>query len=416
MIDSLKENYTGKQLFLLVLIISMVYGVSVGIRMNYGIILKAFNEGAHIPYDIISFVMAVGELTYGLTAPLFGLLAMKKSNAFVLKLGLILLGSGIILTGIFRNPYLLVISIGLILSGGTGALSFGLVMGAVAPYIGESKAATISGIINSSSGIGSSFMSVFLASLFSHFSILESMLILSVPVVLLFPTIQWLFKFLKKKKAEDTSEDIENLNEQSKEKKAKLSVRIPIKDFNYLALIIGFGTCGFHMSIFQNHLYSQAMSYGLSYAEAAVAYTAFGITIMIGAFIAGVLCDHYKIKNVLGSVYALRVVTVAVFMFLMPKTLWAVIVFAIFFGLTGDSTITPTSEIVRREYGVERLGFLYGMTFVGHQIGAFISTWLTGILYTMYGNYVLIWSIDIVLCAIAATASYCIRANKKTTL
>ena len=46
-----------------------------------------------------------------------------------------------------------------------------------------------------------------------------------------------------------------------------------------------------------------------------------------------------------------------------------VFLFIVILGMTGDATVTPTSEIVSRRFGPESLGFLFGITFVGHQIG-----------------------------------------------
>ena len=93
----------------------LLFGLSLGIRMNYGILLNAYADYAGLPYGKISLVVAIGELVYGLTQPLFGILAIC-------------------------------------LSAGTGAVCFGIVMGAITPFIPKSKAGRM-GIINASSGL-----------------------------------------------------------------------------------------------------------------------------------------------------------------------------------------------------------------------------------------------------------------------
>ena len=62
-----------------------------------------------------------------------------------------------------------------------------------------------------------------------------------------------------------------------------------------------------------------------------------------------------------------------------PKTLVTMLLFALIMGMSGDATVTPTSEIVSRRFGAEAMGFLFGITFVCHQVGAFLSSWLGGI-------------------------------------
>ena len=95
----------------------------------------------------------------------------------------------------------------------------------------------------------------------------------------------------------------------------------------------------------------------------------------------------------------------------MPKTIPFIILFVLILGLTGDATVTPTSEIISRRFGPATMGFLFGITFVCHQIGGFISSWLGGILINSYGNYHMIWYIDIATCALAAFVSYRIKVK-----
>ena len=132
---------------------------------------------------------------------------------------------------------------------------------------------------------------------------------------------------------------------------------------------------------------------------------------MLGSVLCGLLCQRLPLRTVLGSLYGIRAVMVAIFLFLMPKTVVSVLVLIIVLGLTGDATVTPTSEIVSRRFGPASLGFLFGMTFVCHQIGGFLSSWLGGVLISTQGNYNTIWMVDVVLCAVAALASYRIRRN-----
>lgn len=50
-----------------------------------------------------------------------------------------------------------------------------------------------------------------------------------------------------------------------------------------------------------------------------------------------------------------------------------------------------------------------GLLFFAHQIGGFLSAYLGGLSYQLFGNYTLIWLIDVILCLVASLASYLIR-------
>lgn len=151
------------------------------------------------------------------------------------------------------------------------------------------------------------------------------------------------------------------------------------------------------------------ISYGIGKQTAAFAYTMFRVGTMAGALLCGLICTKFSLKNVLGSLYLLRVILIAVFTFLLPKDIVTVVGFAVTLGLCGDATVTPTSEIISRRFGNRNMAFLFGIVFVCHQTGAFVSTWLGGILLGATGGYHVIWLIDAGLCALAALVSYCIK-------
>ena len=118
----------------------------------------------------------------------------------------------------------------------------------------------------------------------------------------------------------------------------------------------------------------------------------------------------------LGCIYGFRAIWVPFYLFLLPKTLFTAVVFAIGLGLTGDATVSPTSGIVNDTFTMKKVATLIGFLFFCHQIGAFFSAWLGGICVAMTGNYILVWILDIVLCLFASAASFKIPREEKGVL
>lgn len=384
----------------------LLFGFSLGIRMNYGILLNAYADHAGLPYDEISLVVAIGELVYGLAQPVFGVVAIKRSDGFVLKTGLLLLAAGFLCAAFSRSVVLLAITLGICLSAGTGAVCFGIVMSAISPLIPKSRAAAVSGIVNASSGIGSALMSPLMQNLIAALGLTRAMLLLSLPAFALLPVARRMragYRYRTEKCTGDLREERPSFGQ---------TLRDAIRDRAYQYLMIGFTTCGFHMSLIQNHLYSQIISYGIDKQTAALAYTVFGIGTTAGALLCGLICSKLSLKNVLGTLYLLRAAIIGLFTLVLPKTTVSVIIFAAALGLCGDATVTPTSEIIGRKFGPGNLAFLFGLVFVCHQAGAALSTWLAGILLQTTGRYLLIWLVDLGLCALAAFVSYRIKAGR----
>lgn len=394
-----KENRAP--VFLLIAAGCALYMVSGGIRSCFGIVVQALADCFGVPYADVSFAVAVGQLMYGATQPFFGILAMKKSNGFVLTLGTVLMAAGLLLTPLARSVPALTVTVGLLFFAGTGAVSFGIIMGAISPVLGERRASAASGILNASSGIGGSLLSPVMQALQARIGVGKLLLVLGIPVLLLLPICVWVARASMSTASATHPEETD----------IRAELKLALSDPDYRHLMIGFSTYGFHMCIIQTHIYSQIVSYGIAESTASLAYTAFGLTGMLGSVLCGFLCQRFPLKNVLGSLYGIRAVIVTIFLLLLPKTVFTVFLFITILGMTGDATVTPTSEIVSRRFGPEKLGFLFGITFVCHQIVGFLSSWLGGVFITRSGNYQAIWLMDIALCATAAVASYSIHRN-----
>ena len=383
----------------LILAACVLYMISGGIRANFGIMVQAISERSSVSYADVSFAVAVGQLMYGASQPLFGILALKKSNAFVLILGTLLMVSGLLLTPLSHSLPALCMTIGLLFYTGTGAVCFGIIMGTISPLLGEKRASAASGILNASSSVGGALLSPVMQALQSAFGVGTLLAALALPCLILIPVVLWISHLSQGQRKEATAAPADTRGQ----------LRMAVRDPDYRCLMIGFGTCGFHMCIIQTHLFSQLVSYGIAEQVSSLAYTVFGLTGIAGSVLCGFLCQRLPLRNVLGTLYGIRALIVPVFLFLLPKSPFAVFLFITVLGMTGDATVTPTSEVVSRRFGPESLGLLFGITYLCHQVGGFLSSWLGGVFITGRGNYQAVWLIDIALCLIASLASFRIR-------
>ena len=170
----------------------LVFAVMQGVHDNYGIMLPGIVSCSGIDYASVSFVIAVGQILYGVTQPAFGMLAIRKSNAFVMFLGIVLMAAGLVASPFCNDLWSLLLFFGILLPAGTGALCFGIVMGVLAPIIGEKRAAIASGIVQASAGVGDAVMSPLLQHLTDGFGVTVSMPVFSIPILLMLPIVFWL--------------------------------------------------------------------------------------------------------------------------------------------------------------------------------------------------------------------------------
>ncbi len=378
----------------------LLFMLNNGVRSNFGLISSAVNEYTGLAADRISFAIAIAQLLYGLSQPFFGILALKKSNSFVLGTGGVLMGIGLLLIPFSRTVLLLYLSLGILVGLAAGALAFGVVMGAATPAIGKKYAATVSGIINGAGGLGGAILAPFLQTMDDYGLFMWSMVALACVAGCVVLLCVWLGKKERVAVLEETEDAVApSIREMLKE-------AFTSRQFMHLAL--AFFTCGFFMAIIETYLYPQLISYGFPGVEVAFMFTIYGIMGMIGPMITGFLSGKVNPKWVLGTTYGLRPVLVILFLIL-PKTPVTVYGFVIGLGLTGNSTVPPTTLLIIKFFGNWKMTTLSGIAMVFHQIGSFISTWLGGILIAASGNYNASWLCGGAVALVAAILCYTVK-------
>lgn len=384
----------------LALTAALIYAVSNGIRVNLGLLIDPLSTNSGISYASISFILASGQFIYGLSQPFFGFLAIRYSYKDVLLLGCAMLAIGLIGTAYSSSSLAMFIFLGVFFYASTGALCFGLVLSCASPLMSERQAVIFSGILNTAAGVGSSIFSPTFTLLLDGFSVSTTLLILTLPILILIPISIYIGKLNNSLKKLDAVKSLP----------IKSVLRQALVDKSYQIMLISFAICGFHMGIIFTHLYSEFIHLGLSSTTATLAYTILGLAIAIGAFLCGIACIRYSSANVLGFLYVARALIVLAYIFLLPKNDFSAILFAFGLGLTCDATVAPTSILVNARFGPEKLAVLFGLVYISHQAGCFISASLGGYFVKSFNSYELIWVIDISLCLLASLL--CLSLNR----
>jgi MFS family permease len=173
----------------------------------------------------------------------------------------------------------------------------------------------------------------------------------------------------------------------------------------YVLLVTGFFVCGFQITLVGTHVPGYMQERGMDGWSATIILALIGLFNIFGTLGMGYLGTKYKKKNLLSILYALRAVSICVFIFSPPSLLNSVI-FGITFGLLWLSTVPPTNAIVAQIFGTKYLSTLFGIVFLSHQFGAFAGAYLGGYFYDLYGSYDYAFYIAIALSIFATFIHY----------
>ncbi|MDX1707446.1 MAG: MFS transporter [Desulfobacterales bacterium] len=159
---------------------------------------------------------------------------------------------------------------------------------------------------------------------------------------------------------------------------------------SFLLLVMGFFVCGFHVAFITAHMPAFITDLGFDPQLGAWSISIIGLCNVFGAYISGVVSGKMSMRYLLVCIYSARAVVITLFMVL-PVSLASVLVFSATMGFLWLATVPPTSGLVALMFGTRYMAMLYGIVFLGHQVGSFIGVWLGGWLHDHSGSYDLVW-------------------------
>jgi len=387
------------RLLILVLCAGAIMAVAVGFRQGLGLYLPFVSDALGGGREVFALSMGLMNLFWGLAAPFAGAVADRHGAGRVAALGGIAYAGGLALMMLGGESALLTggVLIGLGLSG-TG---FTVLLGAVGRAAPEEKRGMALGLASMGGSLGQ-----FLALPYTHLLIdgagwQVSLLILAASTLIILP----LSLGVAGRVTAAPLQDRQTLS-------SALSQAVRARDFWLLNL--GFFVCGFHLSFVAIHWPAFLADRGFEPWLGAAALTAIGFANIIGSYGFGALGDRYPKKDVLAVLYLIRAAAF-VGVLLLPITPATVIALATLLGLTWLGTVPLTSGLVGVLFGTRYMSMLFGMVFVGHQIGGFLGAWLGGAVFDTLGSYDAMWLASVALGVASAALHWPIRETRLAT-
>jgi len=402
--DDTTAPTSRRQLYTLVFTAGAILLITMGVRQTSGLFLIPITQSTGVTVVAMSFALAVGQLMWGATQPIFGAVADKYGAVKVVIAGAILLALGNALTPFATSDIGLIATMGVLSAAGAGAGSFSILIGIAAQRLPPEKRSFAAGVINAGGSIGQSVFAPLVQLIIGAAGWASAMFATAFAALLTIPLVLPLRRPAASSAASLAPVPHLTLGEQ---------LRVAMRDPSYLCLHAGFFTCGFHIAFLVTHLPNDLRLCGLPANVAPLSLMLIGLFNVAGSLAAGWLGQRYRMKYLLALIYASRALIVAIYV-VMPKTALNVYMFAGALGFTWLATVPPTSGLVGKLFGTRYLATLFGLTLLSHQIGGFLGAWLGGVALAQNGNYEWIWYADITLALLAAAANLPIREARLT--
>jgi predicted MFS family arabinose efflux permease len=378
-----------------VLAAALLMAALMGSRSSMGLFIGPINTATALGAATVSFAFALSQLAWGAAQPVAGMLASRHGTGPVIVTGGALSAIGLALITVSASSTALIAT--LLLAGAAGAAAGGapLLMGAVAQRVSAQKRGLAMGLVSAGSSAGQLFMAPLAALLIGAIGWRGAILAFAALVLAVLPLAR---VFARRAAAPEVVE----------QHAPKMDARTALREPNFWLVTAGFFVCGFHVSFLTTHMPGVLELCGFSTGFSGWWLAIVGLCNVIGSLASGWLMQRLPMKTLLGALYALRAVGVALFL-LLPASREMLLGFALWMGLTYMATLPPTTGIIAKLYGARNLAVLFGVTMALHQVGSFLGVWLGGLELELTGGYRWIWLLDILLATAAALLHLPIR-------
>ncbi len=385
------EKFIQNNLALTTLICAcLVVLVSLSVRQVFGMFFIDFNDDLGISSTEFGLAIGIQMLGWGLSGPIFGILADKYGGhkSIILAFLFYILGVYFLYEGPNTGIYFQ-ISLGVLIGIGCGGTAISIPMSIVGKHFPLSNRTIAMSIVTAVGSFG-----YFLSPLFTNYSLQNNGWVNTLFYFMIFLFIGLIFAFFVR------SPKINEVNKSHNDQGSLDALREAFKNKSYVLLVSGFFVCGFHITLVGTHVPKYVVDRGLDDWTAAMILSLIGFFNIIGSLLSGYLSTKMSKKIILSFIYFLRGVSICLFIFLPPSNISSII-FGASFGFLWLSTVPATSGIVAHIFGTKYLGLLYGLVFLSHQLGSFFGAYLGGLFYDLYGSYDYAWYLAIALSVFA---------------
>jgi predicted MFS family arabinose efflux permease len=383
------RNPESTQAWLLVAAAVALLAITMGSRSVFGLFISPLNSATGLGIATISFAVAVSQLTWGTAQPLCGMLADRYGAARVIAAGSLLAAAcGALLP--FADSAVLLVALLAVTGVAATVGSPSLLVGTVSARVSAEKRGLVAGIIGAGGPLGQLLLApatqglISLAGWVTAAYATAALALVSVPLAFAFRRRPAAAVALAQAGAQPAA-----------------TVREALASRGFWLINATFFVCGLHVFFLVTHLPGVIEVCGLPASVSGAALALLGLFNIAGSIGAGFIIQRYSMKTTLSVLFAARALGIAAFL-AAPKTELVVLVFSMWMGLTYMAVLPPTAGLIGKLYGTQRLATLLGLTFMLHQVGAFLGSWLGGVVLEATGGYDAMWMLDLTLAVFAA--------------
>lgn len=359
--------------------------LTVGMRLGIGPFFLPMAQDLGFSRSLLASIIAIGMLCYGLAMPLAGYLVARWGTRAVLLLGTAIVVVSVIWTVNARTPLSFLLAFGVLMSAGLGFTSPVALTPVISRWFTRRRGMALF-FLSTGSMAGMALLTPVLTLSIGAMGWQSTLLAFAAMFTAV--TVPAALFFMR----EDAPPGTDLLPGQagaqaasSRPAPASLSFGAAVRTSPFWKIVAGLFACGFSMNLLGTHGVPMLMDHGFDAMTSSWGIGLIGLVAILGTLVLGRLSDRVPRRNILGTIYLVR--GLGFFALLAVGTHWELYLAATIGGMVWAGSIATSSAMLADIYGVRLVGVMYGTAYLGHQIGAMLSSWLGGWGYEHFGTH-----------------------------
>ncbi|MDR2155484.1 MAG: MFS transporter [Burkholderiaceae bacterium] len=375
--------------------------LTVGMRLGTGPFFLPMTQDLGFSRSLLSSIVAIGMLCYGLAMPLAGVLVARWGTRFVLLLGAAVVAASVVWAINARDAFGFFLSFGVLLSVGLAFTSPVALTPVISRWFTRQRGMALF-FLSTGSMAGIAIMTPVLTYAIAAVGWQTTLLgFAAVFVVFTVPVALFVIREQAPPNTDLLPEQIDvSPGAAAASRTERLSFGQSVRTAPFWQVTLGLFACGFSMNLLGTHGIPMLMDHGFDATTSSLGIGLIGLVAIFGTLALGRISDALPRRKILAAIYLIR--GIGFFALLLVGTHGQLYLAAAVGGLVWAGSIALSSAILADIYGVRLVGVLYGLAYVGHQIGAMISSWLGGWGFETFGTHWIAFGSAGVLLALAA--------------
>jgi MFS family permease len=352
--------------------------IGLGIRQSFGLFLTPVTKDLAIAAADFTMALAIQNIAWGLSQALVGAIGDRFGLRMTMMAGSAIFTAGLATMAMAQGPLALFISgglIGIALSCTATSLTMTACVRAVSP---ERRTMTL-GIVSAVGSLGTLVGPLTTQAMLIHGPWQTAVWLFTAASIAMLPAA--FFAGIADKIPTPASEATS----------LRQVLGQAMRNRQFIVMSTAYFVCGLNLVFITTHLPTYLAMCGQDPMLSAASLAVIGGVSALGSLVTGWLGSRYPKHILLGLLYILRSMMIALY-FVLPPTPASTLLFAAAMGLLWWPGLVPlVGGLVAEIFGTRYMATLLGISFVVHQVGSSLGAWGGGVILDFYGSYDHAW-------------------------